>query len=270
MKLKRNKVIKTYCFVKHPLHSLVSKLSSNHLQEIATQHHVSLLAHATKNNISKHFTNHYASCCKEYVGVFESYDKISDKRSSKNYWDQKASHLENGIKDIPVLASQLQDDKQLRSENATFPPLSPSTELCQKIMKDFCKATAPSQFTEACCAVCGVLVVHSDLIHISNLDSTLNHLTADGYGFTCLERKVPSDKIGELDGPIVDQDCKYICQSCRDTVKRGKIPKFALACGRWLGRVPRELQDLSFAEQLLISRVRHNQCVVRVAKGKHK
>ena len=57
-----------------------------------------------------------------------------------------------------------------------------------------------------CCAVCGELVICSDLIHISNLDSNLNHLTADGYGFTHLERKVPSDPISELDGPIVDQN----------------------------------------------------------------
>ena len=126
---------------------------------------------------------------------------------------------------------------------------------------EFCEATAPSKFTEAGCAVCGELVICSDFIHISNLYSTLNHLTADGYVFTCLERKVPSDQISELDGPIVDQNCKYICKSGRDTVKKGKIPKFVLAHGLWLGRVPHELQDLSFAEQLLNSRVRHNRFI---------
>ena len=162
---------------------------------------------------------------------------------------------------MPVVASQLLDDNQLRFENVTFPPLPPSAELCQKIIKNFCEATTPSKCIKAGCAVCGELVIHSDRIHTSNLDSTLNHLTADGYGFTCLERKVPLDQISELDGPIVDQNCKYICKSCRDTVKRGKIPKFALACGLWLGRVPHELQDLSFAEQLLISRVRHKRCI---------
>jgi len=48
------------------------------------------------------------------------------------------------------------------------------------------------------------------------------------------------------------------------------VPKFALAKGLWIGKVPEELQGLSFAEQLLIARVRHNRCIFRVAKGMHK
>jgi hypothetical protein len=74
---------KNLLFCQMPLHSLVSKLSLNQLQEIAKQHHGSLLAHASKNYILKYFSNHNASCCKEYVNIFELYDKISKKRSSK-------------------------------------------------------------------------------------------------------------------------------------------------------------------------------------------
>jgi hypothetical protein len=48
------------------------------------------------------------------------------------------------------------------------------------------------------------------------------------------------------------------------------MPKFALARGLWLGEIPDELQQLSFAEKLLIGRVMHNQYVVCVAKGMHK
>ena len=44
----------------------------------------------------------------------------------------------------------------------------------------------------------------------------------------------------------------------------------ALANGKWLGDIPEQLKDLSFAEKLLISRVRHNRCVVRVSSGMHK
>ena len=44
------------------------------------------------------------------------------------------------------------------------------------------------------------------------------------------------------------------------------MPKFALVRGLWL----EELQQLSFAEKLLIGRVRGNQYVVHVAKGIHK
>jgi len=53
-------------------------------------------------------------------------------------------------------------------------------------------------------------------------------------------------------------------------VRLKKLPKFALARGLWLGEIQDELQQLSFGEKLLIGRVRHNRCVVRVAKGMHK
>jgi hypothetical protein len=36
------------------------------------------------------------------------------------------------------------------------------------------------------------------------------------------------------------------------------MPVLALANGKWLGKVPKELQNLSYAEQLLVARVRHN------------
>ena len=58
--------------------------------------------------------------------------------------------------------------------------------------------------------------------------------------------------------------------SCKDKVRHKKMPKFVLARGLWLGDIPDELQQLSFPEKLLIRRVRHNQCVVCVAKGMHK
>ena len=48
------------------------------------------------------------------------------------------------------------------------------------------------------------------------------------------------------------------------------MPLHALANGKWIGAVPNELSDLSFAEQLLVARVRHNRCIVRVSSGMHK
>jgi len=43
-----------------------------------------------------------------------------------------------------------------------------------------------------------------------------------------------------------------------------------LANGKWIGKVPQELEDLSFAEQLLIAHIWHNHCIVRVSSGMHK
>ncbi|KAJ6622054.1 hypothetical protein B0H10DRAFT_1788658, partial [Mycena sp. CBHHK59/15] len=44
----------------------------------------------------------------------------------------------------------------------------------------------------------------------------------------------------------------------------------SLANHMWIGRVPWQLKDLSYAEWMLIAKVRHNRCVVRVASGRGK
>ena len=38
----------------------------------------------------------------------------------------------------------------------------------------------------------------------------------------------------------------------------------------WLGDVPAAHTDLTFTEQMLIARVRHNRCLVKVLSGLHK
>jgi hypothetical protein len=45
------------------------------------------------------------------------------------------------------------------------------------------------------------------------------------------------------------------------------MPTLALANGLWIGEIPDELQDLTYAEQLLIARVHHNRCIVKVSSG---
>jgi hypothetical protein len=48
------------------------------------------------------------------------------------------------------------------------------------------------------------------------------------------------------------------------------VPVNALARGLWIGKVPPELSELCFIEKLLIARLRHNCCFVRVASGMQK
>jgi len=130
--------------------------------------------------------------------------------------------------------------------------------LCRQIISDFCHATAPKNFEEAGCCVCGKLTLHTELLKLDSLNLSMDILMAGGSGFTRRERKISTDPISEIDGPVIDSECPYICKSCHQIVSARKIPKFALACGLWLGSIPNELQDLSFAEQLLVGRVRHN------------
>ncbi|KAF9455305.1 hypothetical protein BDZ94DRAFT_1231032, partial [Collybia nuda] len=48
---------------------------------------------------------------------------------------------------------------------------------------------------------------------------------------------------------------------------KGGRPKNALANGLWIGDIPDVLKGLTYAEKILIARIRHNACVVRVASG---
>lgn len=48
------------------------------------------------------------------------------------------------------------------------------------------------------------------------------------------------------------------------------MPTLALANGLWVGKIPDELRDLTYAEQLLIARVHHNRCIVKVSSGMSK
>jgi len=66
------------------------------------------------------------------------------------------------------------------------------------------------------------------------------------------------------------EKCNKICTTCVNCLKKNKVPLLALANGIWLGEVPDELKNLTYAEQLLIGRVRHNRCIIRVSSGMHK
>ncbi|KAH7907844.1 hypothetical protein BJ138DRAFT_1013892, partial [Hygrophoropsis aurantiaca] len=102
-------------------------------------------------------------------------------------------------------------------------------------------------------------------------DEQLNLLIPSSSGFTRQLRKSKADPICDITGPVLAPNCSKVCVKCFQTLIKGKVPTLSLANGLWLGDVPCELQGLSFVEKLLISRVRHNRCIVRVSSsGMHK
>ena len=54
---------------------------------------------------------------------------------------------------------------------------------------------------------------------------------------------------------------------CRKNIRKGTVPCLALANNLWLGEVPKVLSDLNYVERLLIARIRHNCCFIRVASS---
>ncbi|KAF8810354.1 hypothetical protein BYT27DRAFT_7222077 [Phlegmacium glaucopus] len=122
--------------------------------------------------------------------------------------------------------------------SSKFPPDPPSASLIEKIVKGFCKDTIPNKLVEGGCAVCGQLVPLNNMLLLTEIDYPI----------------LP------LKGPILAENCQHICKSC-------KKPPQSLANSFWIGAVPSVLQDLTFAEKILISRIRHNRCLVQVSSG---
>jgi hypothetical protein len=138
-----------------------------------------------------------------------------------------------------------------------------------EIVKAWCKDMSPKSFEEVGCAVCGELSLKSKSMLLKDAAVKLDILQCSD-NITRKERKTENDPVECLDGPIIEPDLQHMCARCHKSMTAGKLPKVSLTNGMWLGHVPPELTDLTFAEQLLVARVRHNRCLVRVSSGWHK
>ena len=84
------------------------------------------------------------------------------------------------------------------------------------------------------------------------------------------ERLQDTDPIIPLKGPILAENCNHVCSTCEGFLKKDKMPPESLANSFWIGSIPSVLQNLTFAEKMLISKIRHNKCLVRVSSGRAK
>ena len=123
----------------------------------------------------------------------------------------------------------------------------------------------PKNIEEAGRAVCGLLKPSYELSHLKNVKNLLHILQKEGV--THVEWKTEDQKIHEYSGPVLDYSCSKIFNDYHMSVRKGKIPRLALANGLWLGKMPDELKSLRFVEKLLIARVCHTCCYVKVASG---
>ncbi|KAF8574006.1 hypothetical protein K439DRAFT_1242971, partial [Ramaria rubella] len=151
-----------------------------------------------------------------------------------------------------------------------FPPQPNSATDLEEVAYSFCQATTPSALQEVGCAVCGMLVPQRKAMQMKKTSIDYGILTHIGHGMTRRERKESADEIQELEGPVTDANCAHVCSECSKLLSKKKIPLLLLANGNWLGDVPIQLTDLSYAEKLLIAWVRPNYCVAQVESGMHK
>jgi hypothetical protein len=89
-------------------------------------------------------------------------------------------------------------------------------------------------------------------------------------GLAINERKAVTEAVREFINPVIDSECRSMCKHCHIYLEKNQMPPMALANGLWLGNIPNELKELTFVEKILISRVRHNRCIIKVASGRYK
>jgi hypothetical protein len=153
-----------------------------------------------------------------------------------------------------------------RVKNMAFPPKPLNLREAHRILTRTCQGMAPSRFVEAGCAVCGCLTPVRELSPLKDFTQYLQVLCRPGV--TRQERFSDKDPIKELDGPVLAEGCSQVCVTCEIALVNKKIPKCAMVLHNWVGAVPPQLQDLTYAEKLMIAKVRHNKCVVRVRSGR--
>ncbi|KAJ7884595.1 hypothetical protein B0H14DRAFT_2339086, partial [Mycena olivaceomarginata] len=143
-----------------------------------------------------------------------------------------------------------------------FPPDPVSAVDEHRIISESCKVIDPANFEEAGCVACGLLVPFNRAHPKAELDLNYDLLTVSGV--TRKECKHSEEPI-EVEGPVMAEECDYICADCEARQLKNIKPLCSLANHLWVGKVP-----WSYAEKMLVAKVRHNQCVVRVTSGQGK
>ena len=232
---------------KIPLHKIAIYLNITELRDVSDLHNIHVPHKVTKKTMLAYICDHHCTQCDIYAAVFV--EKIYKKKIRS-----KKKKKEINTKDsIPP---------------SKFPPDPPSNKLVETIVEGFCNDTAPNKLIEGGCAVCGQLSPIGDMDLLNETNYDLNIISPGNVGR--YERLQESDPITPLKGPILADNCEHICHTCQHYFKKNKIPPESLANSFWIGSTPSPLQNLTFAEKMLISRIRHNKCLVRVSSGRAK
>ena len=256
-----------------PLTILAPKMTLKSAKELANLHDMHMPSKILLKNAQILLENHTCEKCPDLLTVFKPY-KVASNAERQQTWYQKNTEKRAKYNQQRALKSEYQESHKKSSQkhyqskkDVNFPPLPPSAKLCQNIVSDFCADTSPDVFEEAGCAVCGKLTPICEMEELSEVEN-INLLKVDGV--TRKARCKSSDPVRELRGPILAPDCNRVCPICIESLDKNKVPTLALANGLWVGKIPDELKDLTYAEQLLIARVRHNRCIVKVSSGMSK
>jgi hypothetical protein len=256
-----------------PLDILVPKLTLKFAKELASLHDMYMSSKILLKNAHTLLENHKCGTCPDLLAVFKPYKVVSNTEYQQK-WYQKNKEKHAKYNKQCATKSEYQESHKMLSQKhywskkeEKFPPAPLSAKLCQTIVSDFCADTSANIFEEAGCAVCGKLTPTCEMEELCEVEN-ISLLKVDGV--TRKARSHSSDAVREWKGPILATGCSRVCSICIESLDKKKLPTLALANSLWIGEIPDELQDLTYAEQLLIARVHHNRCIVKVSSGMSK
>ena len=198
--------------------------------------------------IESQLDHHSGSCCIQYKTVF-----IKRLVQPKTLAERQHIHREKHATSSKTLQHQFSQSTHNCSSIIDFPPTPLQDTLKHLIIDQACGRMKADNISKTGCAICGELKPLRDMSQLKSVKHQLNILAEPGV--SRVERKLSSDSLRELKGPILDYSYSMICNLCCSSIRKGKIPKHALANGLWIGDVPPQLKSLNFVEKMLVARI---------------
>lgn len=247
--------------VQVPIGVIALSITVSDLCSIIKVHDMGLTTRATKQAMVDTLCNHHCTACDMHVTLFKCipiFDAPAKCASAKISTNAPVPTVRS-----PVVA----DMSEPVTHPSPFPPHVLDNTREASIVRSCVDAMQPTMFQESGCMVCGQLkpMRHlSSAQHVARFFPVLENDTT-----TRKERLADMVPVILLAGPVLDHTMDLICLPCRASVQKGIVPKHALARDLWIGEMPKVLSHLSFVECLLVARVRHSCCFVRVTLSAH-
>jgi hypothetical protein len=245
-----------------PLNKLFTFLPLPHARKIAAIHGISVGSRCSTMQIMMLVENHSCVRCRTFFTVF------SVELTPEQLTARRVVKCRSKKGPQKPLQKPLKKPLQKPLQTTEFPPRPADYNLTHTILSNICRKMNPANLEEAGCAVCGELKPVGTLSRLKGIKNLLSIIEAQGV--TRMERKSMASPIKEYPGPVLDHSCSQVCDGCRRDIRKGKVPRLALANNLWIGRVPEALKNLRYVEKILVARVRHTCAYVKVASGMRK
>ena len=141
---------------KIPLNALAPKLTIKYAKKISMLHDIFMPSKIQLKNAQTLLKRHKCQCG-DFVSIFKPHVVVPNSNRQKTwYQNHKEQRAEYNMQPEYQASHRKSAHKSYwAKKDVEFPPDPPSTDLCQKIVSDFCADTSPDVFEVAGCAVCG-------------------------------------------------------------------------------------------------------------------